>query len=227
MENNIKLYLLLLLGSGFYFYKKGSIDILIVILLFALYIAITNVNKEHLDKTSKKSPLEAIKNLSSMFNNEKITATNLDLTGNINFPKGNKYKENWINGGNLIVLNPKKQTHFKKDVEIKGNLIVDGDILMKNGKSIKSNGNLSVQASDLKTTGNIRASGNIYVPQKKSVVIGRAGLSDNTSNFVAYRTDDGHNILVANYNTWDFHTPHGGVGRTGGWNAYSNGIARV
>jgi hypothetical protein len=77
MLNNKSLYLLLLLGSGIYFYQKGSLDNLIIVCLLVIFIFVFFNNKEHL------STDEAVENIAQMYNNKKLTVTDLDVLGNL------------------------------------------------------------------------------------------------------------------------------------------------
>jgi microcystin-dependent protein len=74
-------YILLLISIiGIYFYKKGSIDNLIMCLLIAIFVIYSSSKKEHVENISpdKNSPNEAIQNLSSMYNKGTVKATNLE-----------------------------------------------------------------------------------------------------------------------------------------------------
>jgi hypothetical protein len=79
MINKSVLFLLILFIGGVYFFQKKSTEGLVVICLFAIYLLFSGGN-EHLT-TSENT--EAIQNLSSMFQNGTLTATNLTLSGNL------------------------------------------------------------------------------------------------------------------------------------------------
>lgn len=119
----------------------------LLILFFLLYFLCLN-KTEGVENVSAASttPTEAIQNLSSMYNQEKLVVKNMDMTGDIHFPKGNQWGENWIKStGNLVLnsksvlLNPAESTIISKTSGGSGNLHVEGNSHV--------NGNLTVSGN--------------------------------------------------------------------------------
>ncbi len=92
--------MLALFAGGIYFYNKKETNSLIIICLLALvvYLLVDNGASEHLttDQT------EALQNLSSMYQNGVLKATNLEVTGNITLSNPNGLSS-IIASGNLNV----------------------------------------------------------------------------------------------------------------------------
>jgi hypothetical protein len=119
--------------------------ILIILLLLLLLLNKKSEGNANVS-ASETAPLEAIQNLASMYNNKKLIATNIDMTGNINLnADGDKYKSSSIvSSGTLIMhglqdahVNPKGTTYISKGWGGTGNFVVQGNAWVEGNTELK------------------------------------------------------------------------------------------
>ncbi len=240
-----KILLFAIFALSIYFYNKKSTDFLLIMCLFIIFISTINFSNlfEHAENVSQGTASnEAIQNLASIYNSKKmivdeIEANKITVKGKT---KDFVVQNGWISSSDGINCNGLNSADY---VKAKGSLIVgendnlklipDGaanaTIQAKNRLHIGGDEYLfllnksgTIVGNEWGGTGNLQVRGNVYLPEKKSYVVGQVALSEGNSNFVAYRTSDGHNLFLSNHKEFGFNTPHGGAGRVGGWNAYND-----
>lgn len=246
---NKKLFFILtLLACSIYFYIQKSTDILIILCLFGLYILYYNNNcdnNEHLDNVSSTPSLEAIQNISSMFNNNTITATNIKVTGEIQIGDGLVLKSSGKNGyikspetlhissdtQNIFLLNGeygKPPSSGKIIVGTawggSGNLNVDGSVITGIGHGVKSAGNLVLSSGGDVIVDNAKGSntsdlivkGNVYIPENRSTFYGKdAGIGVFGGNLAGFGASGGRALFLSNIANNTF-VP------SANWNAYES-----
>jgi hypothetical protein len=83
------IFVLLLSGAGFYFYKNGETSNLIIVSLLAIFVFLFAEKNEHMNSDNIIAP-EALQSLASMFNDGHLIVSKLTLTnGDLTIEKGN------------------------------------------------------------------------------------------------------------------------------------------
>jgi hypothetical protein len=139
-----EIFLLLLSGISYYFYTKKSMDSLIIICLFVLFLLMFKFDsesiKEHADGSiGPLPPNEALQSIASMYNSGTLKATNLEITGDIKV------------GG---------VADIKKGININGDVI---QLVDENGNgTIKTKNRMHISVGEL-----------LYLLNKNGVIVGR------------------------------------------------------
>jgi hypothetical protein len=102
MTNKKLLFFIILVGCGIYFYKNNDRNCVIIIGLLALYAILFNSNSienaENVKSDKNIPPGEAIKNLSSIYNSNKMVVDNLEVLNELTVKKKINAKEAKIGG---------------------------------------------------------------------------------------------------------------------------------
>jgi hypothetical protein len=183
MHDKKFLFALIILLASVYFYKKKSVDSLILIAVLAVYVFLTNKDTN----TNEHFDTEAIQNLSSMFQNGTLTATNLNLTGNLSVGGTANVKGSTTLQGGANITNG--------GLTVAGTTTING---LANGAPALNvnNGDLNINNSSLRSTG----AGNIYIPAGQSLVFGD---TTGSTQGISIAIDKGsqQNLLVYNNDT--------------------------
>lgn len=207
-----------------------------------------------------KNDVEQVKILASMINEGKLKATSLDLTGDLNVGGNIKIdgradiKENANVGGVINISGPQRTGETYNNIKTMSidsttiatpgvmhlygqdnlHLLNRGGVIVNNawaGQDPNKYPNAGTLTVKKKVQGNLNVDGNIYIPEKRSLILGNhVALSTGDNYFSLYRLSDRHTLLRASYDNMPnivpplhVHTPHGvgPMGRhltPGGWN---------
>jgi cytoskeletal protein CcmA (bactofilin family) len=136
------MFMLLLFGSGYYFYMNKLTNFLIIIVLFALYIWIFHTNKEHNTSADvNKLSREALLNLSGMYKDGALVANKIVT----------------VDGAGPIVLagdvTIEGNLNSKKNVTIEGNLNSKKNVTIDQNLHTKGNGTFDKSGNDFRVGG--------------------------------------------------------------------------
>lgn len=141
---------------------------LLIIILILLTLAITFPSPKELFKPNSFegfSSDEAVQNIASLYNQQKLTVTNMSATGNSDV--AGTLNSKFITAGGII-LNGDLTIKDKQKIISAGGVVINGDTISltgKNGIAIGSNlttGNIST-TGNINTIGNVNTTGNLAV----------------------------------------------------------------
>lgn len=136
---------------------------------------------------------EAIQNLATMYNSGTLTATNMNITGDLTVNgKSLLNGETTVNG----ILTAGANTTFNSDIKIKKNVSIENNLDIT-GKTIMNS--------------NLELNENLKMKDKKIIALGDIGLvysnlpgQSGAGHFSMFRGFDGHNIITQQVGTGDW-----------------------
>lgn len=193
--NNKNIFIICLLVCALHFYNKNLKNNLILVCLFGLYFVLFYNNiDEHMTSD------EAVQNLASMYNSGTLTATNVNITGNLT-----------VNGKSVLA----GETSVNGQLTTNSNSIFNSDVRMKKNVSIDNNLDITGKTT---MNSNLELNENLKMKDKKIIALGDIGLvysnipgKSGEGHFSMFRGSDGHNVMTqqVGFDQWSLYVPNG------------------